>query len=89
MEVSPSNLCKISLCEGRLAKDAAISAIRHQKEARMFELKGKTALVTGGAQGIGKAISSTLAVQGAQVAIGDIDIQIAEATAAAINQAQG
>jgi 2-hydroxycyclohexanecarboxyl-CoA dehydrogenase len=55
----------------------------------MFELKGKTALVTGGAQGIGKAISATLAAQGAQVAIGDIDAQIAEATAAAINQAQG
>ena len=55
----------------------------------MFELKGKTALVTGGAQGIGKAISATLAAQGAQVAIGDIDMQVAEATAAAINQAQG
>jgi 2-hydroxycyclohexanecarboxyl-CoA dehydrogenase len=55
----------------------------------MFELKGKTALVTGGAQGIGKAISATLAAQGAQVAICDIDMQVAEATAAAINQARG
>lgn len=39
----------------------------------MFELKDKTIMVTGGAQGIGKAISTALARQGARVAIADID----------------
>lgn len=52
----------------------------------MFELKGKTAMVTGGAQGIGKAISSALAGQGAKVAIVDIDNAVAGQTADEINR---
>ncbi|MFH1074715.1 MAG: 3-oxoacyl-[acyl-carrier-protein] reductase [Candidatus Firestonebacteria bacterium] len=44
-------------------------------------LKGKVALVTGAAQGIGKAIAETLAKEGADVAICDVNIEKAEETA--------
>ena len=39
----------------------------------MFELTGKVVLVTGGAQGLGKAIAAACAQQGAAVKIVDIE----------------
>jgi len=46
-----------------------------------FSLAGKTALVTGAAQGIGKAFAIALAEAGAAVAILDINKEMAESTA--------
>jgi 3-oxoacyl-[acyl-carrier protein] reductase len=51
----------------------------------MIDLTGKSALVTGGARGIGKAICLTLARQGANIAFVDVGRQeVADATVAEI-----
>ncbi|MCK5814521.1 MAG: SDR family oxidoreductase, partial [Flavobacteriaceae bacterium] len=54
-----------------------------------FSLKGKTAIVTGGGSGIGKAISKTFAEQGAKVHILDFNIESAEETVAEISAKNG
>ena len=46
-----------------------------------FKLDGKTALVTGGAQGIGQAYCIALGEAGAKVAVVDINLPLAEETA--------
>lgn len=55
----------------------------------MGRVKGKKALVTGGAQGLGEAIAHMLAREGARVTVTDINGAGAEAVAASINEAHG
>lgn len=55
----------------------------------MFTLSGKVAVVTGGGSGIGRAIATLFAGQGAHVVVLDVDGQAAKETAAAIIDAGG
>jgi len=54
-----------------------------------MSLKDKTAIVTGGARGIGRAIVQQLAEAGADVVIGDFRLDEAEAAASEIQKATG
>jgi 3-oxoacyl-[acyl-carrier protein] reductase len=50
-----------------------------------FDFRGKTVLVTGGAQGIGRAIVEAFALRGARVMIADLRLAQAQALAADMN----
>jgi 3-oxoacyl-[acyl-carrier protein] reductase len=52
------------------------------------ELNGQVAVVTGGAQGIGRAICEALAANGATVIVADMNLDKASETAAAIGKAR-
>jgi NAD(P)-dependent dehydrogenase (short-subunit alcohol dehydrogenase family) len=51
-----------------------------------FRLDGRTALVTGGAQGIGEAYCNALGEAGAKIAVVDINLRLAEETAGSLNK---
>lgn len=55
----------------------------------MFDLSHKTALITGAASGIGKAIATVLAARGARVIIFDLNEEVALETAAEITASGG
>jgi 3-oxoacyl-[acyl-carrier protein] reductase len=55
----------------------------------MPQLDDKVAVITGGAQGIGRAIAELFAKRGAHVVIADINLEKAEATAQAIAASTG
>ncbi|WP_100959839.1 SDR family NAD(P)-dependent oxidoreductase [Bosea sp. FBZP-16] len=52
-----------------------------------IDLKDRVAIITGGAQGIGRAVAERLAASGAKVAIWDLDGKLADEAAAAIGPA--
>lgn len=51
----------------------------------MQRLAGKKAVITGAAQGLGQALAQRMSDEGAQVVIGDVNIEAANETAAALN----
>ena len=55
----------------------------------MFDLRGKTAIVTGGGSGIGRAISTLFCKQGARVTVLDVDENAVEDTVHRISDAGG
>jgi len=60
-----------------------------QSIAELFDLSGKSAIVTGGGMGIGQAISFRLAEAGAGMTIADLDIDAANSTVAEIKSRGG
>lgn len=56
---------------------AAIADVSDRTIAELISLSGRTAVVTGGGRGLGKAIACRLAEAGANVLIGDIDADTA------------
>jgi NAD(P)-dependent dehydrogenase (short-subunit alcohol dehydrogenase family) len=50
---------------------------------------GATAIVTGGASGIGRALAEELAKRGCEVVLADLQIELAEEVASEINASGG
>ena len=57
--------------------------------SKLFDLSGKTAIVTGGANGIGKASCEILAAFGAKVVVSDYNLKAAQKTSDQINSQGG
>jgi 2-dehydro-3-deoxy-L-rhamnonate dehydrogenase (NAD+) len=85
--ISPDRLNAAQRCceETRLASGRRLGYVAADGEAAMpnkIDLSGRNAVVTGGAQGIGRAIVERLLDSGAAVSIWDRDGRLAEKTAA-------
>ncbi|MCB2059117.1 MAG: SDR family oxidoreductase [Novosphingobium sp.] len=59
----------------------AIADVTDKSIAELVSLKGRVAVVTGGAQGLGKAMARRLAEAGACVLIGDLKVELANKAA--------
>ena len=55
----------------------------------LFDLKGKTAIITGGGNGIGKAVCEIMSAHGANVVIADLKIEDAQTVSEQINENGG
>jgi len=72
-----------------LAMEVASGKRYTKAEIPMFSLEGKIAIVTGGASGIGKAISQVFAKQGADLVLLDVNQEAGEAAAEEIRNNGG
>src|SRR5258708_11617693 len=68
-------------CKGEAARQRCMTPVILNAMANQIDLAGRTAVVTGGAQGIGRAIAGRLLDSGAAVAIWDRDAATAAKTA--------
>jgi NAD(P)-dependent dehydrogenase (short-subunit alcohol dehydrogenase family) len=68
----------------RVIEDVSAKSI-----AELVSLRGRHAVVTGGARGLGKAIARRLAEAGADVLIGDVDAELAAAAAEDLRTSHG
>jgi 2-deoxy-D-gluconate 3-dehydrogenase len=62
---------------------------QNQALSALFDLSGSTAIVTGGGQGIGRAIAENLGRAGAAVVVADADLEVAQATVQELSAAYG
>lgn len=67
----------------------AVADVSAKSLADLFSLTGRRAVVTGGAQGLGKAIARRLAEAGASVLIGDLKRELAQAAAEDLGRSTG
>ncbi|MFT4949883.1 MAG: NAD(P)-dependent dehydrogenase (short-subunit alcohol dehydrogenase family) [Natronomonas sp.] len=63
--------------------------MREHSVGEKVDFTGQAAVVTGGAQGIGKAICESFAASGANVGVADVQAEAAEETAAAVAEEYG
>lgn len=64
---------------------SSVADVSERSIAELFSLAGRTAVITGSAQGLGKAIVRRLAEAGANVLLADIDDEMAHGAAAELN----
>lgn len=67
----------------------SIPDVSNKSLAELVSLRGRSAVVTGGGRGLGKAIALRMAEAGADVVIGDIDESLASTAAAEIEERCG
>ncbi|WP_229907532.1 SDR family NAD(P)-dependent oxidoreductase [Amycolatopsis oliviviridis] len=65
---------------------ATADRLKEEKSMGSYDLSGRKALVTGGAQGLGAGMAEALALAGASVVIGDVQEDLGRATADQIKQ---
>ena len=65
------------------------SVIRAENILNRFKLNGRTALITGAAQGIGRAYAHALAEAGAKVAVVDVNYELAQQVVDEISERGG